>query len=137
MGSVELLHKLHKARKKAVRVGCGALLAYGARRAKLFPRKKKHSVRRKPHRTKEDVVLMKKSTFIALVVFLSAVVGAFAAAFVYLRRREAELDEYEQLLFSEDFSHEEGQDAPEEDSAPAESDEAAAAAHDDAEPAQA
>ena len=28
-------------------------------------------------------------------------------AYMYLRRREAELDEYEQLLFSEDFSHEE------------------------------
>lgn len=50
---------------------------------------------------------MKKSTLITIIVFLSAVVGALAAAFVYLRRREAELDEYEQLLFSEDFSHEE------------------------------
>ncbi len=33
---------------------------------------------------------------------------------MYLRRREAELDEYEQLLFSEDFSHEEGDDVSEE-----------------------
>ena len=49
---------------------------------------------------KEDVITMKKSTFAAILVF-------FAAAYMYLRRREAELDEYEQLLFSEDFSHEE------------------------------
>ena len=33
--------------------------------------------------------------------------GALPADYMYLRRREAELDEYEQLLFSEDFSHEE------------------------------
>lgn len=63
---------------------------------------------------KEDVFTMKKSTLIAIVAFLSAVAGALAAAFVYLRRREAELDEYEQLLFSEDFSHEEGDDVSEE-----------------------
>ncbi len=43
---------------------------------------------------KEDVFTMKKSTLIAIVAFLSAVAGALAAAFVYLRRREAELDEY-------------------------------------------
>ena len=61
----------------------------------------------------EDVFTMKKSTLIAIVAFLSAV----AAAFVYLRRREAELDEYEQLLFSEDFSHEEPQDDAVEDAA--------------------
>ena len=35
------------------------------------------------------------------------IAGALTAAYMYLRRREAELDEYEQLLFSEDFSHEE------------------------------
>ena len=38
----------------------------------------------------EDVFTMKKSTLIAIVAFLSAVAGALAAAFVYLRRREAE-----------------------------------------------
>ena len=63
---------------------------------------------------KEDVFTMKKSTLIAIVAFLSAVAGALAAAFVYLRRREAELDEYEQLLCSEDLSHEEGDDVSEE-----------------------
>ena len=65
----------------------------------------------------EDVFTMKKSTLIAIVAFLSAVAGALAAAFVYLRRREAELDEYEQLLFSEDFSHEEPQEDAQEDAA--------------------
>ena len=75
----------------------------------------KNKAGRALHPQKEDVFTMKKSTLIAIVAFLSAVAGALAAAFVYLRRREAELDEYEQLLFSEDFSHEENPDAPEED----------------------
>lgn len=55
----------------------------------------------------EDVVVMKKSTFAAILVFFAFVAGALAAVYFYLRRRESELDEYEQLLFSEDFSHEE------------------------------
>ncbi len=50
---------------------------------------------------------MKKSTIAAIVALFAAVVGALVAAFIYLRRREAELDEYENLLFSEDFSHKE------------------------------
>ncbi len=46
---------------------------------------------------------MKKSTtLVALALFLSAAVGALTAAWLYIRRREKELDEYEQLLFSED-----------------------------------
>lgn len=57
----------------------------------------------------EEVVVMKKSTWIAILVAFAAAVGALVAVCVYLRRREAELDEYEQLLFSEDFSHEESE----------------------------
>ncbi|MDD3429698.1 MAG: hypothetical protein PHG02_06815 [Oscillospiraceae bacterium] len=49
-------------------------------------------------------VTMKKSTFVALLVFLAAVAGALGAAYMYLKQREEELDEYERLLFSEDFS---------------------------------
>lgn len=70
----------------------------------------KKQVSRALHPQKEDVVTMKKSTLIAILVFFSAGAGALGAAFLYLRRREAELDEYEQLLFSEDFSHEEPSD---------------------------
>ena len=44
---------------------------------------------------------MKQSTFVALVLMLAAAVGALTAAWLYVRRREKELDEYEQLLFSE------------------------------------
>ena len=66
---------------------------------------------------------MKQSTFGALVLMLAAGVGALTAAWLYVRRREKELDEYEQLLFSEDMDEEE---APAED--------AAASAKDDAEP---
>ena len=50
---------------------------------------------------------MKQSTFVALVLMLAAAVGALTAAWLYVRRREKELDEYEQLLFSEDFSDDE------------------------------
>ena len=51
---------------------------------------------------------MKKSTLVALLVFLSAVAGALAAAYFYLVKREKELDEYEQMLFSEDYDDEDG-----------------------------
>ncbi|MFR1784920.1 MAG: hypothetical protein ACLSWY_02330 [Ruthenibacterium lactatiformans] len=71
---------------------------------------------------KEDVITMKKSTFAAILVFFAAIAGALTAAYMYLRRREAELDEYEQLLFSEDFSHEEP--AAEETAAAEETDDA-------------
>lgn len=50
---------------------------------------------------------MKNTTFAATLMFLAAAVGALVAGALYLRRREKELDEYEQLLFSEDFSDDE------------------------------
>ncbi|MEG0177937.1 MAG: phosphatase [Oscillospiraceae bacterium] len=53
---------------------------------------------------------MKKSTIIAWVAFFSAIAGALAAAYFYIQRREQELDEYENLLFSEDFSEESDDD---------------------------
>ena len=46
---------------------------------------------------------MKKSCLIAVIATLAAVAGALAAAAVYLHRREKELDEYERLLFSDDY----------------------------------
>ena len=75
-----------------------------------------------PARTeKKEEITMKKSTLVAVVAFLSAIAGALAALFLYLRRREKELYEYEALLFSEEFN-----DEPEE---------ARAVAHDEDEPA--
>ncbi|MDL2219378.1 phosphatase [Ruminococcaceae bacterium OttesenSCG-928-O06] len=47
---------------------------------------------------------MRKSTVVALFVALAAVAGVLGALYVYILRRERELDEYEQLLFSEDFN---------------------------------
>lgn len=70
---------------------------------------------------KKEEFPMKKSTFVAVVAFFSAVAGALAAMFLYLRRREKELDEYESMLFSEEFTQE-----PEE---------ARAIAHDEEDPA--
>ena len=63
---------------------------------------------------------MKNTTFAAILLFLAAAVGALVAGALYLRRREKELDEYEQLLFSEDFSDDEADEdeadlEPEED----------------------
>lgn len=46
---------------------------------------------------------MKNSTFAAILMFLAAAVGGLVAAALYLRRREKELDEYERLLFSDDY----------------------------------
>lgn len=55
------------------------------------------------HPIKEEIT-MKKSTFAAILAFIAAATGALVAAALYIRRREKELDEYEQLLFSEDFN---------------------------------
>ena len=58
---------------------------------------------------------MKKSCLVAVITVLAAVAGALAAVAVYLHRREKELDEYEQLLFSEDFKDEDDYDEDEGD----------------------
>lgn len=77
------------------------------------------------HPIKEDEITMKKSTFAAILAFIAAATGALVAAALYIRRREKELDEYEQLLFSEDFNdsieEDEDQEEDEEPEAPAES----------------
>ena len=62
-------------------------------------------------KTKQEDLVMKKSTLIAIIAGLSAIAGALGAMFLYLRRREAELDEYEHLLSSEVS----GQHAPSEE----------------------
>ncbi|HIX34752.1 MAG TPA: phosphatase [Candidatus Gemmiger avium] len=56
---------------------------------------------------------MKKSHFAAVLLFLAAAVGALTAGYLYIRRREKELDEYESLLFSEDFDEDEATEADE------------------------
>ena len=50
--------------------------------------------------------MMKKSTFGAVLAFLFAASGALTAAALYLYRREKELDEYERLLFSDEYEDE-------------------------------
>lgn len=47
--------------------------------------------------------MMKKSTFGAVLAFLFAAAGALTTAALYLYHREKELDEYERLLFSDDY----------------------------------
>ena len=50
--------------------------------------------------------MMKKSTFGAVLAFFFAAAGALTAAALYLYRREKELDEYERLLFSDEYDDE-------------------------------
>lgn len=57
----------------------------------------------KNNNNSREVFQVKKSTVVALVVALAAVAGVLGALYFYVLRRERELDEYEQLLFSEDF----------------------------------
>lgn len=47
--------------------------------------------------------MMKKTTFGAVLAFLFSAAGALTAAALYLYHREKELDEYERLLFSDDY----------------------------------
>ena len=47
--------------------------------------------------------MMRKTTFGAVLAFLFAAAGALTAAALYLYHREKELDEYERLLFSDDY----------------------------------
>ena len=54
--------------------------------------------------------MMKKSTFGAVLAFLFAAAGALTAAALYLYRREKELDEYERLLFNDEYDDEEDED---------------------------
>lgn len=55
--------------------------------------------------------MMKKSTFGAALAFLAAAAGVLTAVALYLRRREQELDEYEKLLFSDEYDDEDEDDA--------------------------
>ena len=82
-----------------LRAAAGAVAVFG----KTMERKLK-----KAQQKKKGEITMKKSTLVALLVFLSAVAGALAAAYFYLVKREKELDEYEQMLFSEDYDDEDG-----------------------------
>lgn len=58
------------------------------------------------HVTNKGDNRMKKSTALTILVVFAAIAGALAALYCYILRREKELDEYEQLLFSEDFNDE-------------------------------
>ncbi len=51
--------------------------------------------------TKPEVSIMRKSITIAII--LAAVAGALATVYFYLQRRERELNEYEEILFSDDL----------------------------------
>lgn len=87
------------------------------RQGKILQKKAGTMLPLQPNR--KDTITMKKSTAAAILVLFAAIAGALSAAYLYLRRREKELDEYEQLLFSEDFSHEEPDDTDDAEDMPA------------------
>ncbi|HJC07984.1 MAG TPA: phosphatase [Candidatus Gemmiger stercorigallinarum] len=62
---------------------------------------------------------MKKSTFGAALAFLAAVAGVLTAVALYLYRREKELDEYEKLLFSDEYDDDDDMEPMEDDEEPA------------------
>ena len=63
--------------------------------------------------------MMKKSTFGAALAFLAAVAGVLTAVALYLYRREKELDEYEKLLFSDEYDDVDDMEPMEDDEEPA------------------
>ncbi len=46
---------------------------------------------------------MKKSTIFAVIAFVAAVAGAMIAVSAYLKKKEQNLKEYEEMLFNEDY----------------------------------
>ncbi len=82
-----------------------ALVTAGGLAGTLFEKFTSHDTEMvEEKRNEREGVYMKKSTLIALFVALAAVAGVLGALYVYVLRREKELDEYEQLLFSEEFN---------------------------------
>ena len=110
-----MLHVIAKAASGAV-TGVRLVTAGARAERRLQSFKYKLSRRLYPARVKENEIVMKKSTFGAMVVGLAAATGALAAGAIYLYRREKELDEYEKLLFSDEFND----SVPAEDKAEAE-----------------
>ncbi len=49
---------------------------------------------------------MKKSTMVTIIALLAAAVGALVTVAIFLDRRAKNLEEYEELLFSEEFNDE-------------------------------
>lgn len=109
---------LFLAAKAAAGAVAGARLVKAGARAERAVQTMKNNLGRRliPVKEKENEIIMKKSTFGAMVVGLAAATGALAAGAIYLYRREKELDEYEKLLFSDEFND----SVPAEDKAEAE-----------------
>lgn len=107
-----MLHVIAKAASGAV-TGVRLVTAGARAERRLQSFKYKLSRRLYPARVKENEIVMKKSTFGAMVVGLAAATGALAAGAIYLYRREKELDEYEKLLFSDEFNDSVPEEKPE------------------------
>lgn len=86
----------------------GIRLLNTGRRAKRKIRRIHKQLNRRLHpvRVKENEIIMKKSTLGIMAIGVAAAAGAVAAGAFYLYRREKELDEYEKLLFDDEFEEE-------------------------------
>lgn len=106
---------LFLAAKAAAGAVAGARLVKAGARAERAVQTMKNNLGRRliPVKEKENEIIMKKSTFGAMVVGLAAATGALAAGAIYLYRREKELDEYEKLLFSDEFNDSVPEEKPE------------------------
>ena len=115
--------------KWKIKIDPGTLLREGLRfvsavagAAAVFGTQLKQELK-KAGKKKKGEFTMKKSTVVALLVFLSAVAGALAAGYCYLLKREKELDEYEQMLFSEEYEEDDPPAAEDAEAPKAEEDE--------------
>ena len=106
---------LFLAAKAAAGAVAGARLVKAGARVERAVQTMKNNLGRRliPVKEKENEIIMKKSTFGAMVVGLAAATGALAAGAIYLYRREKELDEYEKLLFSDEFNDSVPEEKPE------------------------
>ena len=93
-----------------------------ARQLHRFTRKAHSKFRIK----KEDEIIMKKSTFAAILAFIAAATGALVAAWLYILRREKEMMKYQELFFGPDFNDEIVEDEAEVPAEEAEAEEPAA-----------
>ena len=110
-----MLHVIAKAASGAV-TGVRLVTAGARAERRLQSFKYKLSRRLYPARAQATALVLQKSTLGAMVVGRAAAPGALAAGAIYLYRREKELDEYEKLLFSDEFND----SVPAEDKAEAE-----------------
>lgn len=100
------------ARYRAAETALKAAKAYNSTTAVLnrtfSPEKASVAVMQKNEKTNENIIdkenpTMKKSCIWGVIAFLAAVAAAVVAVMLYLKKKEQNLAEYEEMLYSEDY----------------------------------